>query len=115
MDEGGGAPDPRAEGGALGVGAGGIWLFERSTSVAMSAAALKSCTARVSLFASDAVSAARRSHFSDSTASPRAHSAAAVESAQLTSSSSSAAGSGIGAGPTIGGEWSANSARERNP
>jgi len=83
-------------------GDGGSWLFERSTSPAISAAALKSSTARSSRFASEAVSAARRNHFKDSDASPRENNAVAVESAQLTSSSSSAVGSGIGGRPAMG-------------
>ncbi|MEO7330120.1 MAG: hypothetical protein ABI193_16215 [Minicystis sp.] len=79
------------EGGAAAArdgGAGGdivppvIW-------VARSAAVLKSWSARVSALTSEACSAARRSHFKASTCSPRPQSAAAVESAQWTSSSSS--------------------------
>lgn len=94
--------DATAGGGVDAVGSGGgATDFERSTSFASSAAALKSSTARMSRFASDAVSAARRSHFNASDDSPRPHSADAVESAQLTSSSSSLFGAGIGEGPTI--------------
>jgi len=52
------------------------------TLVATSAAALNSSRARMSALTSEACSAARRSHFSDSVCSPRAHSAPAVESAQ---------------------------------
>ncbi len=63
--------------------------------VATSAAALNSSRARLSALLSDAVSAARRSHFSASARSPLAQSAVAVDSAHDTSSSSSACGDGI--------------------
>ena len=61
-----------------------------------SAAAFAISSARLSWSASDAASAARRSHLSASTRSPRANDVAAVESAQDTSSGSSSRTFGIG-------------------
>jgi hypothetical protein len=87
------------EGGAGGAssGARNTDVALRSTAVARSAAALASSSALSSSSASDAASAARLSHLSASVRSPRCHIASAVESAQETSSTSSAFAAGIGA------------------
>src|SRR6185312_16242285 len=74
------------------IGGGGVI----EAACATSAAALNRARARTSSLTSDACSAARRSHFSASTRSPRPHRAPAVERAQLTSSSSLGSGFGIG-------------------
>jgi hypothetical protein len=100
---GGGATDAVGGGGVTdAVGGGGVTDAVGGGGViddaccATSAAALNSVSARTSSLASDACSAARRSHFNASVRSPRPHSAPAVERAQLTSSSSFGSGFGIG-------------------
>ena len=105
----GGGPDalPSLALPSLGVacGGGGVCdgvvatprLASSATLPATSAATFAISSDRSSRPASAADSAARRSHFKASAASPRDHKDSAVESAQPTSSSSSARGSGIGA------------------
>lgn len=104
MALGGGAP--------LGVGGEGAAVRPTPANVVTSAATLNKSSERWSRLASEAASAARRSHFSDSTTSPRDHSAEAVDNAQLTSSSSSGCGAGIGC-CSIDAEWSAMSGLRR--
>ena len=65
-----------------------IERLRASSSLAISAAILKSSRARRSASRSAAVLAARRSHFKASTSSPLSHIVAAAESAQCTSSES---------------------------
>lgn len=73
-------------------------LVDGPTSDDRSAAAFASSSARSSACASDADSAARRSHLSASARSPRANMASAVDRAQATSSESSFFAGGIGPG-----------------
>jgi len=101
---GGGAADGRTGGGAEGCiagGGGGGVMLTGPTMAARSAAAFASSRARSSASASDADSAARRSHLSASLRSPRAYMASAVDSAQATSSESSFLGGGMGTEPAL--------------